>query len=320
MSIFHLLYISSLSFHNNVWLAPMAGFTNPPFRKMCLDFGAGASFSEMVSVEGLIRNNKRTLTYIECVSDKDIIQIFGSDYNSFYKASKILSEKFNIKVIDINFGCPVRKVVRGGAGSFLLKYPEKMADIVKAVKDGGIEIVFGKIRAGFDSEELDKIIPSIDKAGIDLITLHARLATQFYSGIANRNYIIKARGLTDKILIANGDIKTPEDVESILMETKADGVMIGRMAIEKPFIFKMVKDYFALGSYENIENIDLRTLVVDFVNSYCSYYKNDNIVGIRGILLGMIKRFPFARELRDKVAKVKTSSEFFTVMREVCYD
>lgn len=320
MSVFHSLYISSLSFNNNVWLAPMAGFTNPPFRKMCLDFGAGVSFTEMVSVEGLIRNNKKTLTYIECVGYNDIIQIFGSDYNSFYKASKILSEKFNINVIDVNFGCPVRKVVRSGAGSFLLKYPEKMADIVKAIKDGGVKIVFGKIRVGFDSEELDKIIPSLDKAGIDLITIHARLATQFYSGIANRNYIIKARSLTDKILIANGDIKTPEDVENILMETKADGVMIGRMAVEKPFIFKMVRDYFAYKSYKNIEDIELRELVVDFVNSYCSYYKNDNIKGIRGILLGMIKRFPFARELRDKVAKVKTSREFFTVMREVCYD
>ncbi|MCX7821129.1 MAG: tRNA-dihydrouridine synthase family protein [Brevinematales bacterium] len=319
MSVFHSIEVHSYRFDNNVWLAPMAGFTNFPFRKMCYDFGAGVTFSEMVSVEGLIRDNKKTLKYIERVNENDIIQIFGGNYNSFYKAAKILLENFNIKILDINFGCPVRKVIKGEAGSFLLKYPDRMSSIVKAVKDAGIEIVSAKIRAGFDKEDLDNIIPALNKAGVDIITLHARLAVQFYSGVANRFFIQKARNLTDKILIANGDIKTPEDVENVILSTGADGVMLGRIAIEKPFIFLMVNNYFKDVSYKE-ENIDVKNVIVNFVKNYCDYYKNENIIGIRGILLGMIKKFPYARELRDKIARVKTSYDFFTLMEEVCYD
>ncbi len=319
-SFFFPLKISSLTFENNIWLAPMAGITNLPFRKMCLSFGAGATFSEMVSVEGIIRDNKRTLQYLDKICDSDVIQLFGSNCLSFYKAGKLLVERFNLKILDINFGCPVKKVIKGEAGSFLLKYPDRMGDIVKALKDAGVEVVSAKIRAGFDKENLGETIPVIDKAGADIITLHARLATQFYRGRANHDYIIKARELTDKVLIANGDIKTPEEIKDIILKTKVNGVMLGRIAMEKPYIFKMTKDFVEKGSYEEFKGIDNVRIILSFVKSYCEYYKTDNIVSIRGILLGMIKGIPFARELRDNVAKIREFSEFKLLLERFCYD
>ncbi len=314
---YHPINLPDFSIRNNVWLAPMAGFTNSVFRKMVLNFGAGLTFTEMVSIEGLIRNNIQSFKKIEVGCNYEVIQLFGSDEKKFVSAVRYLSEKVNLKMVDINFGCPVKKVLKGKAGAFLLKHPQKMADIVKALKDENL-LVSAKIRAGFDKEELENIIPLLDNAGADIISLHARLATQFYSGNANWEYVARARQMTKKFLIANGDIKKPEDVKNILKITGADGVMIGRAALEKPYIFKMVKEYFESGNYHEPSKMEVKKMILNFAKNYCEHMKSQNIVAIRGILLYMTKGLPFSRELRDKIAKLKDYSEMETIFVKMC--
>ena len=300
---------------NNIWLAPMAGFTNFVFRKMCLDFGAGQAFSEMISIEGIVRNNLQSLVYPE-ETKIGIIQIFGGDEKIFYKVGRFLTTNFGLTTVDVNFGCPVKKVLKSKAGGYLLNFPEKMADIIKALKDSGLN-VYAKIRAGFSEENLENIIPVIDKAGVDVITLHARLATQFYSGVAKLEYILKARSLTNKFLVANGDIKTPEDIIKVLQTTKANAVMLGRIALEKPYIFKMAIDYLKNGEYKEPSYEEKKRMIFDYTKNYIESFKKERIVEIRGILLHLIKGFPFAKELRDKIAKIDNFNDFLTVIEEM---
>jgi tRNA-dihydrouridine synthase B len=180
---------------------------------MAKGFGAGYAVTEMVSVEGVARNLRKTLSYAVLDDEWTGVQLFGGpNPERFYDAALVVKERYNAKIVDINFGWPVRKVIRAGAGSALLNDPAAMAEIGAAVKRAGL-IVTAKIRSGFDGVNIDETIPALDKAGADAIIYHARTAKQMYAGKADWSLIRKARDLTDKPLIANGDVVTPEDAE-----------------------------------------------------------------------------------------------------------
>lgn len=304
-SAFHPIVFSSIYLRNNVFLAPMAGFTHRPFRELAKYFGAGLTFTEMVSVEGILRDNEKTYRYINPdMEGYTAVQLFGgSEPKNFYTAAKLIKKLFGVKMIDLNFGCPVKKVLKGGGGAYLLKNPEKMADIVKAVKDADV-FVSAKIRSGFDSVNIDKTIPILDESGVDMIVLHARLAKQFYSGKADWNIFKTARELTSKLLIANGDIATPWDVKYLVENYGVDGVMIGRKALEKPYIFKIIENHF-LGNYEEFPPIKVERIVRNFAISYSNFYNIQRISQIKGLLMNMVKELPYARELRREIASIE---------------
>jgi nifR3 family TIM-barrel protein len=303
-SLLHPVVLSSLQIKNNLFLAPMAGYTNKVFRELVKSFGAGLTFTEMVSVEGILRDNKKTFKYIDPDSNGITgVQLFGPpEPQNFYKAALMIKNTFNIELIDINFGCPVKKVLKGEAGAFLLNYPEKMADIVKALKDTGV-IVSAKIRSGFNTINIEKTIPLLEKAGVDMITFHPRLATQFYTGKADWSLFKIARKLTGKTLIANGDIKSPLDVEHFLVNYGVDGVMIGRKALEAPYIFEIIIEYFNNGIIRQFSFEKIKEIIIEFVRSYCEYYRTESIISIRSILMFMTKNFPYSREIRARIGK-----------------
>ena len=312
----HEIKISDIAFPNNVWLAPMAGVSGKALRSFVKMFGAGCTFTEMVSLEGIMRGNKKTLQYLDIREEENtIIQLFGKcEPDKFYKAGKILQQRCGAKIVDINFGCPVRKVVRSGAGSALLKTPQSMKDIVKALKDSGL-FVSAKIRSGFDSVNIEETIPALDDSGADMIILHPRLAIQFYNGSADWNLIKAARKLTRKVLIASGDVKTPEDAEELFKSTNPDGIMIGRQATGSPFLFKQILDHFQNGSYNGYSLEEIKGIMLEFSELFIKIEKRDSIKPIRTILIQYVRNYQNSREIRHRISLIDTIDELKEILK-----
>lgn len=312
----HPVPISPFVIPNNLWLAPLAGYSNKPFRLFASRFGAGYAVTEMVSLEGLVRGDRNTWRYIDTQDEPfTTIQLFGkSDPAKYYKASRMLQDKIGVQVIDVNFGCPVKKVIRTGAGSSLLREPSSMGDIVKALKDSGVA-VSSKIRIGFDSENIEQTVPVLDKAGSDIIIVHGRLATQFYSGKADWSVIARAREMTSAVFIANGDITTPEDAKAILDQTKADGIMIGRQAVGSPYLFKQIIDYFTLGTYSTYSLEEIKGFMLEFALLFVNLSKKDHIVPVRSALIQYVKNYKNSREIRHQLSSILTLTELETILK-----
>lgn len=240
------LQIGSLKIKTPVFLAPMAGVTDYAFRLLCRELGAGMVYSEFVSADGIIRENAKTLNLIR-FSDNERpigIQIFGSDPTVMYKAASYVTQTFKPDVLDINYGCPVPKITKRGAGAAALKDLSLMDDITSAVIDAaGDTPVTVKMRAGWNKETLviPEIGPRLVALGVQAISLHPRTVLQGYSGVADWSLIRKLKHLTKGIpVIGNGDIKKPEDVLRMFEETRCDGVMVGRAALGNPWFFRQV--------------------------------------------------------------------------------
>ena len=267
--------IGNVKIKNQVVLAPMAGICNSAFRRICKEMGCGLIYAEMVSDKAITYNNKKTIDMLYMTEEERPIvqQIFGSDKESFVVAAKYIYENMHPDIIDINMGCPVPKVaVRAQAGSALLKNPEKIFEIVKAVVEAVPIPVTVKIRSGWDSKNINavEIAKIVEKAGASAICVHPRTRSQGYSGNADWS-IIKA--VKENVLIpviGNGDIKTPEDAKRMIIETNCDAVMIGRGVLGNPWIIKNTIDYLdgkAISSISNREKIDMCLHHLDYLNS-----------------------------------------------------
>ncbi len=317
----HPVRVGNIEIQNNIWLAPLAGYSNKALRLFSYKFGAGYAETEMVSLEGLHRDNKRTWNYLDLEGEyQTTVQLFGkNEPKKFYEVSRMMQKRLPVKIIDINFGCPVRKVIRTGAGSFLLNYPHIMGDIVKALKDSGV-IVSAKIRSGYDSENLEETVPVLDKSGADIIIVHPRLAVQFYNGKADWNKILKARQMTGKLLIASGDIVTPEDARKVLETTGADAIMIGRRAVGSPYIFKQITDYLKNGVYSSYTLDDIKEIMRQFAALYTGLIKNDSIIPIRSTLIQYVRNYKNSKDVRHKLSAIKNSYELESVLDTWQYD
>lgn len=308
------LYFGTLEIKNNLILAPLAGYSHKPMRIMNRKFGAGYTVTEMVSVEGILRDSKKTLRYADISDDPQgtSIQIFGKDSpQDFYKASKILQNLFNVQSININFGCPAPKVLKNGAGSRLLEHPERIADIVNAVKDSGVNVE-AKIRYGFSYDNLDNIIHSLDESDVDVIMLHCRLTNdKFKHGTAKWDCFKRARALTSKTLIANGDIKTPEDALEIFSKYQVDGLMIGRGAIAKPYIFKQIIDYCSTGSYTELTPQELLLLLQEYAELWFKITGFETIIPLRGALMSLLHGFEGVAKIRSELAHSTTIDDIY---------
>ena len=241
--------IGHLSIKTPIFLAPMAGVTDFPFRCLCKEFGASVVYSEFVSADGIIRENIKTLNMIKFSDfERPIgIQIFGDSPDVMSNAARLVVDNFNPDIIDINYGCPVPKVTKRGAGSAALKDLCLMDDITSAVVESVPEVpVTVKMRAGWDSQSI--VVPEVgerlENIGIKAITLHPRTTKQSYKGDADWSLIKLLKESTNIPVIGNGDIKTPEDVIRMFEKTSCDGVMVGRSSLGNPWFFKQAVALF----------------------------------------------------------------------------
>ncbi len=236
-----------------LWLAPLAGITDFAFRQICKDCGADVMVSEMVSADGLIFNKNKSIIYanFEDYQRPFGIQLFGSDPQRMADATDILLEK-KPDFIDINMGCPVKKVVTRNAGSALMKNPKLAVEIVSKVKKV-IDIPLSvKFRAGWDFEHINAIEfgKRMADAGADIICLHPRTKSQMFSGKSNWNLIEKLKNAVKIPIIGNGDIASKNDVEKMYAQTNCNSVMLGRGVMGKPWIFREIKDNFEISPIE----------------------------------------------------------------------
>ena len=235
--------IGSLELENWLVMAPMAGITNLPFRLIVKKMGAALVTSEMVSAMGLATGQKKSLEYLRShPQEKPLaVQIFGVRPDIMASASQIVVEA-GANLVDINMGCPVKKVVKTGAGASLLRYPKKVEEIVSAVRLACSVPLTVKIRAGWSPDDpvACEIARLIEDCGADAITIHPRFASDGFSGKADWTLIGRVKRRVKIPVIGNGDVIKPSNALTMKSQTGCDGVMIGREAVGNPWIFKQI--------------------------------------------------------------------------------
>ena len=228
-----------------LYLAPMAGVSESPFRRICRRYGADVVVTEFLSAEGIRRENPATIDKLRFGADERPIgvQIFGADPNAMGEAARLVTDVFQPEFIDINFGCPVKKVVRRNGGSGCLKDLDLVQSVIKAVIGGTHLPVTVKIRSGWSEEMRDpvKIALKCQDAGAKVLALHPRTRTQMYSGNARWEEIARVVDALEIPVLGNGDIKTAEDAVRMHQETKCAGVMIARGSFGQPWIFDQTR-------------------------------------------------------------------------------
>jgi len=244
------MLIAAILKQNPLVLAPMAGITDLLFRLICKELGAGLVFSEMVSVEALIREHKRTQSMLfTAPAERPVaFQIFGSKPGSMAEAARIISQG-DVDYIDINMGCPVPKITRSGAGSALLRDMGLAKEILSAVVETSRVPVMVKIRVGWDEKNIIAVdlARAAESVGIAAVTVHGRTKAQGFSGRANWNMIKAVKESVGIPVIGNGDVRSASDVKKMLVDTGCDGVMIGRAIQGNPWIFREAKQYLETG-------------------------------------------------------------------------
>ena len=268
--LYHPVKIGNLEIPGNIFLAPIAGYSDRAFRYVCTLNGADMCYTEMVSSEALYRGSGKTENLLARADNEKFfaVQLFGGDEKAIYESTKIVIEKYNPSLIDINCGCPVPKIIKSGAGSFLTKNPDKLKSIAQAAikasndfspdKENPVPITV-KIRSGWDSSSLtwkDASAAALE-AGCKAITIHPRTKKQGYEGKADWNILAQLVQYAAKIapevpIFGSGDVFSPEDARRMLEETGCRGVMFARGAMGNPFQFAQTKQLLKTGSYQEI--------------------------------------------------------------------
>jgi tRNA-dihydrouridine synthase B len=291
---------------NPLVLAPMAGITDFPFRMICKELGAGLVFSEMVSVEALIREHKRTesMLHTDAAERPVVFQIFGSKPSSMAEAAHIVSQG-ELDFIDINMGCPVPKVLKSGSGSALLRDIGLAKEIMSAVVRASKVPVTVKIRLGWDARNIVAVdmAQAAESVGIAAVTVHGRTKVQGFSGHADWSMIKVVKESVAIPVIGNGDVRSATDVKRMMDETGCDGVMIGRAIQGNPWIFREAKQYLETGIVPPPPELDERmTVMLRHLNDMVTLLGED--IGVREMrkhLCWYTKGLHGGAEFREKV-------------------
>ncbi|MCL4542248.1 MAG: tRNA-dihydrouridine synthase family protein [Deltaproteobacteria bacterium] len=304
-------------------LAPMAGITGYPFRKIALKYGAGFCFTEMVSAIGFLHNDKASLELVEAGKDieKTGIQLFGNSPGILAQAAE-KAAGIGFKVVDINMGCPVKKVVKTGAGSAILKDTKEFSLIVKTVRRAIKDCIFTiKIRSGFDGSsinfmEIGKIAESF---GVDAVFFHPRTKSLMFGGIADHSLTKKLKDAVAIPVYASGDIFTVDDAIRVKTLTGADGVMFARGAIGKPWIFTEYLDAGSPPAKKDLTDIRLKTgIIIELMEEMSLFYgeKRGHKL-IRPHLYGFLRGFKGSKGKRSEVNNAQNGKELVNILKMV---
>ena len=315
--------IGNVEIKNRVVLGPMAGISNSSFRTIAKEMGCGLIVAEMVSDKAICYGSKKTIDMLYMTDFERPLsqQIFGSDKDSFVKAAIYIEQNMHPDIIDINMGCPVPKVaVSAQAGSALLKNPQKVYEIVKAVVEAVSIPVTVKIRSGWDSNSINakEIAKICEKAGASAITVHARTRAQGYSGKADWNIIKEVKKSVNIPVIGNGDIKSPLDAKKMLDETNCDAIMIARASLGNPWIIKNTIHYLETGKLlKEPTKIDKLNMIKKHLN-YLLEIKPEKValLEMRSEAAYYLKGIPSSAPYKMKLFQTKTKEEFLKIIDE----
>ena len=315
--------IGNVEIKNQIVLAPMAGISNTSYRKIIKEMGAGLIYAEMVSDKAICYSNDKTFDLLKMSEKERPIsqQIFGSDKESFVEAAKIVEEKMHPDIIDINMGCPVPKVaVRAQAGSALLKDPDKVYEIVKAVVESVKVPVTVKIRSGWDEKHINavEIAKKCEEAGASAIAVHGRTRSQGYSGYAEWNIIKHVKEAVNIPVIGNGDVTDCYKAKQMLEETGCDAVMIGRGVLGNPWLIKECVEYL----YEGKEPTEIPFLdKVEMMKRHYELLVEDKdekraLLEIRSHIIWYLKGMPKSKEIKNLICQSKNTEDMFKIIKE----
>jgi len=293
-------------------LAPLAGFTDLPFRSVVKKFGVDLTVSEMISSNALIHNSKKTFKMLEKAPSEDpySIQIAGSDQSVIQRAVEIINEEEGVSCIDLNCGCPAPKVVNNLQGSSLLTDLPKMAETIRTIKKHSTkEYTSVKMRLGFNEKNHIEQAKLCEDNGADFIAVHGRTRAGRYKAAVDYDALREIKEAVSIPVIVNGDIDSPQKAKWVLEYTGADGIMIGRAAVGNPWIFKQIK--------EGIDEVTpelIKEVVLEHYDQMISYYEQYGAVLFRKNLHSYSKAgYPGASAFRDQINRMTDVVE----MREV---
>ncbi|WP_250675600.1 tRNA dihydrouridine synthase DusB [Paraclostridium ghonii] len=313
--------IGNVTLDNKVFLSPMAGVTDLPFRLICKEQDCGMLYTEMINAKALCYDDQNTKKMLKIEEEEHpvAVQIFGSDPNFMGKAAEILNEYPN-EILDINMGCPAPKVVKNGDGSALMKNPKLAEEVLKSVVKKSKKPVTLKIRKGWDDNNINAVeIAKIAEAcGISALAIHGRTREQYYSGKADWDIIAKIKENINIPVIGNGDVFEVEDAINMINKTNCDAIMIGRGAQGNPWIFKRINHYMKTGeilpepSGEEKINTALKhlKLAVDEHGEYVAVRE------MRKHIAWYLKGLRGSARLRDEINKIESYEEVVNKLRD----
>jgi len=312
------MHIGKIHIDFPVLPAPMAGFTDSAFRILARRFGCGLVFTEMISAEGLARKDSGTLRYLGFdPAERPVgVQLFGSNPEVMAR-SAVMARETGADLIDVNLGCPVRKVTKNGAGAALLTDLDKLEAILLAIRRRVDCPLTVKMRAGWDCTRLNylEVGRIAEGSGVDAVTLHARTARQLFRGRADWDLIRRLKETLRIPVFGNGDVRSPSEAADMLARTGCDGVMVGRWASGNPWVFEQIRDH-ASGLPPRTPGPRERREVIRFhfdrlQERFDTRYA---LRKMRGHIMYYTKSLPFGSEFRRKVSAVKSETALFAIL------
>lgn len=315
--------IADLKIETEVFLAPMAGVSDFPYRQLVREMGVELLYTEMVSAKGYEYGNKRTEELIKFDKGKNgkiAVQIFGEEPEFMGRAAAGISSEYELDIIDINMGCPAKKIVKNGAGSALMKNLDLAYKVIKSTVENSNVPVTVKMRSGWSEDNINavELAKIAEEAGAAAAAVHGRTRNQFYKGEANWEIIKKVAQAVEIPVIANGDIFSAEDAKAAFEKTNCEGIMIGRAAQGYPWIFKEIINYLNSGKiikgpsyFEKIE------MAIKHLKNAVDYYGEKHGVPImRKHLAWYLKAMPNASSMKNEVNQLSKKEDLIKLLKK----
>lgn len=305
-------------------LAPMAGFTNKAMREICQELGADITWSEMISAEGIFRNEsgvEKSLQLAQQFSSREKnywVQIFGNNPHTMSVSAKIITDKIKPLGIDINLGCPVKKAQKSGYGAIQIGEVDNVVEIIKAIKGNTSLPLSLKTRLGLkNADEILTFAPKLEKAGLDQLVVHARTLPGMFHSQPDWEIIVKLKNILNIPIIYNGGIKTPQDAKFYFDKTGCDTLMIGQASIGNPWIFKQIKDFFNSEKFEIPTIKERKDIILKHAGLIKKYYGEKSFVPFRPQLAAYLKGLPNSSELRSKAVQIKNLKDIKNILTSI---